>query len=82
MILSNHLIIKYFYAFSMYLQIRPSNRSDNEDSKAPLPLLNADCRDTEFPANGDCDDGWYVYINSTHIPPDETASIDCLECKI
>ena len=80
--LSNNLIIKGFYAFSIYLQIRSSDLSDNEDLKAPPPLLNTDCRDTELPANGDCDDGWYVMINSTHMILDETASIECLECKI
>ena len=62
-------------------QIISSEWSD-EDSKASSPVINFDCRDTEFPANGDCDDGWYVYINDTLILPDQTASIDCLECKI
>lgn len=69
----------------MYLQIVPIDWSDREDLKLldeDFPLVNTDCRDTELPANGDCDDGWHVYINITHILPDETASIDCLECKI
>ena len=46
------------------------------------PAVNPDCRDKELPANGDCDDGWYVLMNSSHLLPDETASINCLECKI
>ena len=35
-----------------------------------------------MPANGGCDGEWNIYINSTYFPSDETASIDCLECKI
>ena len=67
---------KGFNSFLVNLQILP---------KKPVwsgVVLNTDCRDTELPANGDCDDGWLVQINSTLFLPDETASIECLECKI
>ena len=74
--LSNQLIIKGFNSFLVNLQILP---------KKPVwsgVVLNTDCRDTELPANGDCDDGWLVQINRTLFLPDETASIECLECKL
>ena len=50
------------------------------------PAVNPDCRDKELPANGDCDDGWYVIIDNTHTKAysyilDKTASIECIECK-
>ena len=77
--LSNQLIIKGFSSFFINFQILSQNINNDEDL---IQIVNYDCRDTELPANGDCDDGWYVLINSTHSIPDETASIECLECKI
>ena len=80
--LSNHLTIKVFNSFFINLQIVRENLNSHEDVISSRPVLNRDCRDKELPANGDCDDGWHVMINSTHISPDETASIECLHCKI
>ena len=78
----NQLIIKGFSSFFTNLQILSHNITSYEDLISSRIVINYDCRDTELPANGDCDDGWYVLINSTHLLPDETASIECLECKI
>ena len=78
----NHLTIKVFNSFFINLQIVRENLNSYEDLFSSRPVLNRDCRDKELPANGDCDDGWYVMINSTHMILDETASIECLECKI
>ena len=71
-----------FNAIFIHLQIAHDNLKSQEDFIASHPILNLDCRNNEFPANGDCDDGWYVLISSTHIELDETASLDCQECKI
>ena len=71
-----------FNAFFMNLQIVSQKVNSYEAFFASRPILNPDCRDKELPANGDCDDGWYVLMNSSHLLPDETASINCLECKI
>ena len=65
----------------MNLQIVSSNERSYEDYNVPPLILNSDCRDKELPANGDCDDGWQVMVNSTHSVPDQTASINCLECE-
>ena len=77
-----HSNIKVFNSFFINLQIVPNDLQNDEDFISSRPVLNPDCRDKELPANGDCDDGWYVMFNSTHMIPDETASIECLECKI
>ena len=78
----NHLIIKGFNSCFIYSQITPINQNSKEDVISSRPALNPDCRVTELPANGDCDDGWYVLLNSTHRKLDKTATIECVECKI
>ena len=75
-------MMKGFNAIFIHLQIVSDNLTSHEDFIASHPIFNLDCRDNEFPANGDCNDRWYVLINRTQMLPDETASIDCLECKI
>ena len=43
-------------------------------------LINPNCRNLDFPANGECVDGWYYYGNPSGRPftPDPTVRIDCI----
>ena len=80
--LRKHLTIKAFQFFFINLQIASNNVKSLEDYYSSRVVLNVDCRDTELPANGDCDDGWYVIIGNTHTKAysyilDKTASIEC-----